>query len=269
LFCFLFAFVGPPYWQRRGWSFFYIDWCSFTTPYSTWGYIIFFSLWGLSRIYIHLIHYLQNIAWHLVLIYTGNSLSAGLCSNLCLNLFNHQKWQSDIWTVVGLTAAKFKPLMFPMQGFSLSIARTFEFSWFRITSAGLLHNLVSQSQSQRYITTDGQSASLSWCQAPIWDLRSDFYSCQTGAVFLMWGALSDERTCLQLTIAAGPRQSIYSWVLVARDWWPYFTLSDSRLPKPGGPGPHIYIPQEQSSPVIPPGIGCPNLVSTNRLFLYM
>jgi hypothetical protein len=34
--------------------------------------------------------------------------------------------------------------------------------------------LVSQSrlsQSQSYVTTDGQSASLSWCQAPIWDLR--------------------------------------------------------------------------------------------------
>jgi hypothetical protein len=32
-----------------------------------------------------------------------------------------------------------------------------------------------QSQSQSYVTTDGQSASLSWCQAPIWDLRPDFF----------------------------------------------------------------------------------------------
>jgi hypothetical protein len=32
----------------------------------------------------------------------------------------------------------------------------------------------SQSQSQSYITTDGQSASLSWCQAPIWDLKTRF-----------------------------------------------------------------------------------------------
>jgi hypothetical protein len=28
----------------------------------------------------------------------------------------------------------------------------------------------SQSQNQSYVTTDGQSASLSWCQAPIWGL---------------------------------------------------------------------------------------------------
>jgi hypothetical protein len=28
------------------------------------------------------------------------------------------------------------------------------------------------SQSQSYVMTEGQSASLSWCQAPIWDLRS-------------------------------------------------------------------------------------------------
>jgi hypothetical protein len=29
--------------------------------------------------------------------------------------------------------------------------------------------------------------------------------------------------------------------------------SHLRLPQPGGPGPHIYIPQEQGGPVIPPG----------------
>jgi hypothetical protein len=35
----------------------------------------------------------------------------------------------------------------------------------------------------------------------------------------------------------------------------YFTVSDSRLPQPWGPGPHIYITQEQGGPVIPPDIG--------------
>jgi hypothetical protein len=34
-------------------------------------------------------------------------------------------------------------------------------------------------QSQSYVTTDGQSASLSWNKAPIWGLRPDFYYCQT------------------------------------------------------------------------------------------
>jgi hypothetical protein len=87
------------------------------------------------------------------------------------------------------------------------------------------------------------------------DLRPDFYYCQTVAGLLMWGALSDERTGLPFTIAAGPRQRNYSWVWVPRDSCPYFTSSDSRLPQPGGPGHRIYIFQEQGGPVIPPDIG--------------
>jgi hypothetical protein len=56
------------------------------------------------------------------------------------------------------------------------------------------------SESVSYITTDGQSASLSWCQTPIWGLRPEFYYCQTIAGLLMWGALSDEKTGLSLTM---------------------------------------------------------------------
>jgi hypothetical protein len=37
-----------------------------------------------------------------------------------------------------------------------------------------------QHQSQSYVTTDGQSASLSWCQACTWDLRRDFLSLSCG-----------------------------------------------------------------------------------------
>jgi hypothetical protein len=37
----------------------------------------------------------------------------------------------------------------------------------------------------------------------------------------------------------------------------YTLLSHLRLPQPGGPGPRIYIPQEQGGPVIPPGTGFP------------
>jgi hypothetical protein len=37
---------------------------------------------------------------------------------------------------------------------------------------------------------------------------------------------------------------------------PNHTLqSHLRLPRPGGPGSRIYIPQEQGGPVIPPGTG--------------
>jgi hypothetical protein len=46
----------------------------------------------------------------------------------------------------------------------------------------------------------------------------------------MWGALSDERTGLSFTIAAGPCQSSLSRVRVPWDSRPYFTVSDSRLP---------------------------------------
>jgi hypothetical protein len=35
------------------------------------------------------------------------------------------------------------------------------------------------SQSQSHVTTDDQSASLSWNKAPIWGLRPDFHHCQT------------------------------------------------------------------------------------------
>jgi hypothetical protein len=58
---------------------------------------------------------------------------------------------------------------------------------------------------------------------------------------------------LSFTIAAGLRHRSHFQVRVPRDSWPHFTVSDSRLPQPGGPGPRIYIPQEQGDPVIPPG----------------
>jgi hypothetical protein len=46
----------------------------------------------------------------------------------------------------------------------------------------------------------------------------------------MWGALSDERTGLSFTIAAGSRQSSHSRVRVPWDSRPYFTVADLRLP---------------------------------------
>jgi hypothetical protein len=87
--------------------------------------------------------------------------------------------------------------------------------------------------------------------------KPDFCHCQTAERVLMWGALSDERTGLSFTIAAGPRQSSRSLVRIPRDSLPYFTVSDSRLGQHGGPGPRIYIPPEQGGSVIPPGTGFP------------
>jgi hypothetical protein len=101
--------------------------------------------------------------------------------------------------------------------------------------------------SLSYITTDGQSASLSCYEAPIWGLWPDFYYCQTTAGLLIWGALSDERTVCRLQLLlSSPAQSFSG---------PHFTVSVLRLPQPGGPDPCIYIPQEQGGPVITPGTG--------------
>jgi hypothetical protein len=79
----------------------------------------------------------------------------------------------------------------------------------------------------------------------------------------MWGALLDGRTGLPFTTSAGPHQRSHSWVWVPQDSWSYIrvTVSASRLPQPQGQGPHIYIPQEQGGPVIPPGTGFPFVAS--------
>jgi hypothetical protein len=63
------------------------------------------------------------------------------------------------------------------------------------------------------------------------------------------------RIGLSFTIAAGPRHRSYSQVRVPQDSWPHFTVSNSRLPQPGRPGPRIYIPQEQGGPVILQALG--------------
>jgi hypothetical protein len=51
---------------------------------------------------------------------------------------------------------------------------------------------------------------------------------------------------LSFAIAAGPRQRSHSRVRVPRDSCPYFTVSDSRLPQPGGPGSRIYITRNKA-----------------------
>jgi hypothetical protein len=62
------------------------------------------------------------------------------------------------------------------------------------------------------------------------EVQDQIFIGQTVAGLLTWGALSNERTGLPFTIAAGPRQRIHSRVRVSRDSRPYFTVSDSRPP---------------------------------------
>jgi hypothetical protein len=102
------------------------------------------------------------------------------------------------------------------------------------------------SESASYVTTDGQSASLSWDKAPIWGLRPDLYYCQIAGL-LMWGAVSDERTDLSFTIAAGAHQRSHSRVRVPWDSRPYFTASDSRLPLSSPTTTRLRIPDDRQS----------------------
>jgi hypothetical protein len=92
------------------------------------------------------------------------------------------------------------------------------------------------SESESYVTNDGQSASLSWYKASIRGLRPDFYFRTeygiglTITFLIPWGALSDERTGLSFVCTAGSFQRSLSRVLVPWDLRPYFTVSDLRLP---------------------------------------
>jgi hypothetical protein len=71
-------------------------------------------------------------------------------------------------------------------------------------------------KSESYVTTDGQSARLSWNEAPIWGLRPDY--CQSVASFLMWGALLTRGRiyCLQILLALASTVFLRSESLGAR-----------------------------------------------------
>jgi hypothetical protein len=117
-----------------------------------------------------------------------------------------------------------------------------------------------KSQSQSYITTDSQSASLSWSQAPIWDTRPIFLLlsliifrqlqiCWCGAPSLTRSRVCSFQFLLVIASTALLRSESHGT-------HEHILLSlFLRLPHPGGPGSCIYFPQEQGSPVIPPGIG--------------
>jgi hypothetical protein len=113
----------------------------------------------------------------------------------------------------------------------------------RTTTAFWLNYLPSESwltQSQSYFTTgDLSPISSSWRQAP-WESRPVFFF-QLNTSFHSPYVTSSLTT---FTVAAESRQRSHSQVQVLRDSWPHFSVSDSRLPQPGGPGPRIYITRE-------------------------
>jgi hypothetical protein len=113
-------------------------------------------------------------------------------------------------------------------------------------------------QSQSYFTTGGlPPISLSWRQAP-WDSRpAIFFQLNTcGHSPHVTSSLTRGWVChLQPLLALAS-----AVILGYESRGPHnhnFTASGSRLPRPWGQGPRIYIPQEQGGPVIPPGTGFP------------
>jgi hypothetical protein len=151
---------------------------------------------------------------------------------------------------------------------------------------------------QSYVTSDGQSVSRSVClgvklpcgsQEQIFVTIRELQVCWCGALSLMRGRVCRLQLLLLLEMLlllllllegcgfddVGRRLSredgsvVYNhgWpssahsisVPVKRNSWPYFIATYSRLIQPGGPGPCIYIHQEQGGPVISPGTGFPFL----------
>jgi hypothetical protein len=105
-----------------------------------------------------------------------------------------------------------------------------------------------QSQSQdKIMLRRTVSLAQSWAQDQSFVTVTQLLICWCGTPFLTRGRIC--RLQLLLVLASSVR--------VTRDSWPYFTVSDLRLPQTGGSGPCIYVPQEQGGPVIPPGTGLP------------
>jgi hypothetical protein len=94
--------------------------------------------------------------------------------------------------------------------------------------------------------------------------QDQIFVSQTVASLLMRGALSYERMGLSFTIYGGPRQRWHSRVRVPRDSWPYFTVSDLRLPQLGGPGPLFISPRNRVAQLYPQALGSLSVAPTIR-----
>jgi hypothetical protein len=97
--------------------------------------------------------------------------------------------------------------------------------WRTLSNLGL-----TQSQSQSYVTTDGQPASLSWNKAPVRGLRPDLNYCLTVAGLLIWApSLTRGQVCRLQLLLASPAQ-LFSEPSPVGLVAIFCTVSDSRLP---------------------------------------
>jgi hypothetical protein len=104
-----------------------------------------------------------------------------------------------------------------------------------------------------YITTDGQSASLSWNKAPIWGLWPDFYYCLTTAVFYMGRPLWREDGSVFYNVQCTTYNIFYCLRFETRSLYLY-------PPGTGWPG---YTPRHWVDPIIH------WLTNQLRVFLYL
>jgi hypothetical protein len=99
---------------------------------------------------------------------------------------------------------------------------------------------LSDPSRSSYLVTDGPSASSSWCRAPlIFSLTITFFVLHLGHP--LW------REDASVVYTANTHWS------ESRRTRDHILLPHLRLPQLGGPGPQIYIPQEQGGPVVPRG----------------
>jgi hypothetical protein len=81
------------------------------------------------------------------------------------------------------------------------------------------HSALVESESESYVTTDGQSASLPWNKAHIWGLCPELYYCRTFAGLLTWALFltRGQVCCLQLLLALASADFLGSESLGSRD----------------------------------------------------
>jgi hypothetical protein len=110
----------------------------------------------------------------------------------------------------------------------------------------------SQSVSQSVLVSGSQLEPMTRFLFSVWRLQVSW----NGAPSLMKGWVCN--LLLQLLLGLARAVTLGSKSHRTHD---EILLSHLRLPQLQGPGSHIYIPQEQSGPVIPPGTGFPYVTS--------
>jgi hypothetical protein len=132
------------------------------------------------------------------------------------------------------------------------------FPFHRLLRLARLHTGTNsvQSQIQSYLTTESQSASLSWCQTTIrardqFLLLLEIFLRQLRVCYFVAPSLTRGGSCT-LLLLLGIASAV---ALGSESRWTqgHILLSQFlRLPQPGRPDHRIYFPQEQGGLVIPP-----------------